>query len=1081
MNGKTPDSVARRPRRLSRLLSLALILSILYFVFQAFAPQTLGETARRKLQNDLRHHYADYNVSIGRGHFDPRIGLTFNDIRITDPSLVTDQASANQSQTSGEVVRINRMTVLADVDAEKLLQQNIPLDTHAILLEGVSANAWLTESQEFSLATLWPLPKLGPEAPKMIVRQLQVKFFGSRDSQRPISAEIAEISIENKKRADGKTDRSVTVRGSTDFADHLLAKVDVQDDTIDLRCAINGIRIDRPLIDRMPMNIRAALQEVSDLHCECDTSFSATRTKQGKWNYQARTTVHDGRISHPQLPESLTQLRGVANCSPSGIEIEASQASLGDAILRVHGRLDGYQWPCDANLKVSARGLQIDEQLALTLPSETRSAWDRLQPNGRIDLDAELLHDTRGWNPKATVTCKGVDIRYERFPYPVESIVGQIEINSGIASADTLTGRVGDNRMQCAFQVPLKPNSGSPRSFVMATDGPIPIDQTLLSSLTPRGEPQSRLESFVRSLQPRGTVQLTSAAIEIDAEGNLSKRLDLRVTDGHLRYEKFAYPLYNVNGTILVDDDLVTLTGLRGNNANAGIIRCDGSYRMPGKSSNGSPGNPSELALQFHANDVPMDESLRTSLPTGSQQVWDSLAPSGILDELSVSLQQIGSQSPLQLDLSANQRDNPQITSRTLSLRPQSLPYRLDVTGGEVRFDGETVTIEQIRGRHDASTFSADGFCVENQTGRWELFLNLHSGCRLHPDAELIAALPLQMRAAMRALQLRGPVSVRGQTRVAMPDERNPEPTLQWDLALQLEGNRIADVGPVHSLRGEISIQGYRDETAIRANGEVRIDSMNVHDIQITGLRGPFSIEDDILFLGSLSRSLGGTETQNPPAAIRGNLFAGLIDIDGSVVLSTGNFDVDLSTYYAQLPVLLADFGHAEQDLTGTLSGQTHLQGNLAAMDLLRGTGTARVSGANVYQLPLIVQILNLLRLEASEDVAFTDGQVRFSLAGETVTFHDLQMWGDLVALQGGGTLNRRRELDLNFNTRVSPQNTFTQFIRPLGGTRYTLWTIKVRGPINSLQIERKALERVSETLEWLIPGMAENPLRTTR
>ncbi len=128
-------------------------------------------------------------------------------------------------------------------------------------------------------------------------------------------------------------------------------------------------------------------------------------------------------------------------------------------------------------------------------------------------------------------------------------------------------------------------------------------------------------------------------------------------------------------------------------------------------------------------------------------------------------------------------------------------------------------TIESIRGRHDASTLSADGLCVQDANGRWELLLNLHSGSRLHPDAELIAALPSQMRVAMRALQLRGPVSVRGQTRFAMPDAMHPEPVIQWDLVLQLEGNRIADVGPVHSLRGELSIQGLRNETGIQSVG----------------------------------------------------------------------------------------------------------------------------------------------------------------------------------------------------------------------------------------------------------------------
>jgi hypothetical protein len=63
--------------------------------------------------------------------------------------------------------------------------------------------------------------------------------------------------------------------------------------------------------------------------------------------------------------------------------------------------------------------------------------------------------------------------------------------------------------------------------------------------------------------------------------------------------------------------------------------------------------------------------------------------------------------------------------------------------------------------------------------------------------------------------------------------------------------------------------------------------------------------------------------------------------------------------------------------------------------------------------------------------------------------------------------------LDLTFNTRVSPQNTFTKVIRPLKSPKYTLWTIDVKGPLSSPEIERRSLEGVGQTIERLIPGMS--------
>lgn len=1084
MNGTQDVRVKRRSRRWSRLFVAALVLAAGFAVVHLLAPQTIGETARRKLIADLQRHYEGRTVSIRRGSFDPKVGLTFEGVIIGKRDSATD-ASSSDVESKADMVRIDRLTVLTNMHPEKLLDGNLPLHTRGLVIEGVHANAWLTDKREISLAELWPLPRFGPTAPRMVIRDINLKFFGGSADRRPMTANLKEVLVTNEERGEGQTDRVILLRGSADFADDIRARADFVDGKLNLRCAIKGAHIRPSLFDRLPVEWTEPLRDARELECLCDATLAMHRSSDGRLNYQLRTTLHDGRFEHPMLPKPLSELRGVLACDPNGVTIEASQGNFGDAIVRVSGKIHGYQWPCETSLKVSTRGLLLDDRLARSLPQAMQTGWNRLRPLGRVDADAEVTHTPAGWNSRATLTCKGVDVRYEKFPYPVENVVGNIEIADGIAKADTLMARVGGNRMQCAFRLPIQPGTRSEKSFVLATDGPIPIDRTLLAALSPRGAEITNLESFVRSLRPRGSVQLTSAVFRTDLEGNVSRKLDLRVIDGHLHYEKFAYPLYNVTGNILVDNDLVTIAGMRANNANAGTIRCDGTYRIPnpiGTKFNGEIENPyhrqanSQMVLRFHAIDVPMDESLRSSLPHSSQQVWDAIAPSGVLDELSVKLERTHSESPLDIDLTATQLDSPQVTSRTLSLRPESLPYRLDVTAGSVRYDGSKVTIDLIRGRHDASTLSADGFCVQTTNGRWELLLNLHGGSRLHPDVELIAALPSQMRVAMRALQLRGPISLRGQTRFVMPDALHPEPAIQWDLVLQLEGNRIADVGPVHSLRGEISVQGIRDEQGIRAMGDIRIDSMHADEIQITGIHGPFSIEGDILHLGRYTQVQDGASKVQPidrSPSIGGKVFDGDINLDGNVILSSGNFDVGLTVQEAQLPTFLADFGHSDQDLTGTISGQAQLQGNLGTTDLLRGSGAARVTGANLYKLPLIVQVLNLLRIKATEDVAFTDGEVEFTLYGEALTFSDLHIWGDLVALQGGGTLNRRQELDLTFNTRVSPQNSFTQLIRPLG-QRYTLWTIDVHGPLHALEIERKALERVSETLEWLIPGMAE-------
>lgn len=1078
MDGNQEAETAPKSGRVSGWLFAALLVVAAGFAAWTLAPQTIGETARRQFLCQLQKHYAGHVVSIRRGHFDPDIGLIFEDVRISRP------ASSVIAMDAREIVRIGRLTVIGDVIPERLLDQENPIVTRRVVIDGVTANVWMDPDGTFAIAGLMPLPKLGPAAPRMELRGVKVRLWGEDPKGRPIDAELSDVAIENVRCGDGKTDHHVTIRGAADFASDFQLKMVAQNNTVDVRMAASGLHYGKSLYDRLPKTWCTVIRHAKELTCTADATLQIFQDASGHVDYRVRARVHEGRFSHPTLPQPITDLYGVVVCDPSGISIEDSHANFGDAFVQATGRVHGHRWPCDADVDLRTQGLLLDSRLASALPSALQLQWAKLDPVGRIDIDAQISHRDQVWHTDADVTCKGVDVRYEKFPYPIEQVVGLIEVRGDTVSTEGVRGRIGGNLMQCAFRMPTKPGLSKEKSFVVATDGPIPIDNTLLRAMSPRGGGQSGLESFVRSLHPRGAVKLAMATFKTDADGNASRTIDLRVIDGHLRYDKFSYPLYNVSGQVRVENSLVQLTGFRATNANAGVILCDGAYRIASPPGVVAKANDSELSLNFRASNVPMDESLRSSLPWSTTQVWDAISPSGVLDELNVLLTQRGTANPLGLDITAKQHEHGQVTNRLLSLRPSALPYRFDVTGGVVHYDGKRVTIDSVKGSHDASKVSADGDCVQGEDGRWVLSLNLHSGSRVNPDGELIAALPPQVRESMRRLQLRGPVNVSGTTKLTMPDQRFPEPTIDWDLELQLEGNRIGDVGPVHSLRGEISVQGTRNERILEARGEVRIDSMHAEDLQITNIRGPFSIDGDRLYLGGKSTSRrvsGAPQGQNVAPSIQGKLFDGTIDLDGELVLTSGGFDVGIALKNAQLPTLLADFGHVGNEWTGTLTGQTKLQGNLGTNDVLRGNGAARVSGANLYQLPLIVQVLNQLRITPTEDVAFTDGEIEFSLYGDTVTFNDLQIWGDLISLQGGGTMNRRQELDLTFNTRVSPQNTFTRIIRPLRSQKYTLFTIDVRGPLSAPEIERRALDGVGETLERLFPAFeSSQPPRET-
>ena len=106
-------------------------------------------------------------------------------------------------------------------------------------------------------------------------------------------------------------------------------------------------------------------------------------------------------------------------------------------------------------------GLRLDDRLAKSLTPKLQEGWKKLQPKGRVDIvRAELTHPNGEWLTDATVDCKGVDVRYEKFPYPVDHVVGRMHFKDHIVWTDEagISGRIGGRRFACAFRLPTKLN-----------------------------------------------------------------------------------------------------------------------------------------------------------------------------------------------------------------------------------------------------------------------------------------------------------------------------------------------------------------------------------------------------------------------------------------------------------------------------------------------------------------------------------------------------------------------------------------------------------------------------------------------
>ncbi len=1030
-----------------------LVIALLALAVRSMLPETLGEQVRRSLEAKLSAHYSHLDIRIGSGRYVPGTGVVLEDIVVAAP-LATGGATP--------VVKVARVVVETDLAWQRMGDGQFPMVAKRTVLSGVEADVWSDPEGNFSIEQLLPLPELGPGCPLVLIHDARVRLIHDpREPARSLQWDHIEARISRSPSLPGGAiEQRIQAVATSSDCQQLSVEAIGRPTGWTVRGVAQELRLDAARLDRLPRKFDKLSAALSGLDCLGNVEFTLRSQPDQPLQWQVQGNIDDGRFEHPHLALTAQKISGRFTLGQQGASFEDVQAYVDGALFRGNATLDGLSWPCQLQCNLAATNLLLDQRLAAALPQSMRVQWDRLQPSGLVDVSAVIRHENNRWSTAATLQSKGVDVRFDRFPYPVRDLNGTIQYEDGVVHCQELFGTVDGQPMRCQMRLAPR-NSGLPQWFRASVEGSIAINDALIAALTPRNELPTKLESFVRSLSPTGGVQVAAAEIQIDPAGNKSQRIDLRFEDAQLRYDGFPYPLYGVHGQVIIEDDTTQLVNFVAENGDAASIECDGTYRM-------TPAG-GELGLQFVGRGVPLDRTLRAALPASSQLTWDALAPVGVLEQIAVSVTKTPDRAEPQLEIAASLGATSGVSQNTVSVRPNALPYRMDLVSGKVLYADGQVRLEQLDGRHDGTRLAANGTCVEAKDGRWQLDLNVLSGSRMTVDAELISSLPPEVQGVCQRLQLRGPLGLRGTTSLLLPNDQFPQPESLFDLSIQLEGNRIGDVGPVRDIRGELAIRGSQNVDGVTLDGTAQLDSMHYQGIQLTGVHGPFAVRGDQLLLGAVNPALPEGENFQPLA---GNVFGGQFTLSGNLGLATSQYDVFISLANADVPALLADFQQPNSDMTGRVTGELQLEGALGATHLLKGVGQARLSGANLYQLPQIVQLLTQLRVTPGEDVAFTDGKSQFTLSGDQIAFSQLQLWGDLVALHGSGTISRLRDLNLTFNTRVSPQNTWSRLIRPLDSQRYTLWTINVQGPIEAPTIERRTLDGVSETLERLFPGM---------
>lgn len=776
------------------------------------------------------------------------------------------------------------------------------------------------------------------------------------------------------------------------------------------------------------------------------------------------------------FPYEVTDISGLLRFDGPIVRLEGLRGRHGPAALEFHGTVDQRRFWSHVAVDIRGRNVPLDNELFDAMSPHHQAAWRRITPTGSVDLDVRL--DRPGgadesqqpaWRTRveaSPLTCAfSLADRYE-----ISDVCGRISIEDDLAEIRGLTGRRGDAMIRLDGRTAFHPDAPPESELTVEAIG-VPLDDALASILPPEGR------GAFAQFQPSGRVDVAGAILLRRAEPTALYDLRLALHDGLVRYRDFPYRVQGVTGEVLIQPEGVSILRAQGRHGEAAISLSGDVLR------NDDGGFAADLTLA--CDSLPLDQELYAAFPESLQAVWNSLNPSG----------SVAARTHLHClarDGELLTRHQTHLTVREGAVRLEALPLPLTDLSGSIRIGPRRVELLGLTGRLGDGRFRVAGD-IDLSASRPAGLLSLRA-TELKLDDTLVSALPGDLRATMKAAQARGTVDVNLDPLRFAPDAAG---RMAWyfdgsllirdgradlGMAIRDAAGTVLGSGQVHPVDGvtlnlqtalrTVSLSGWplEDLTANvlmeAGRNKVLIDdaSAGLYGGQVTAIaevdlgrgdpRYRASITAHDLQLDRYLGSAGSPETEKAPPA-------------GSK--SRATFE--------------ARAGREAVNATGDIYGNLILRGRGGKDAYREGAGEVYVRSAQVWKLPLVFAIFQVLNLTPDENV-FHDGRLKFFLSKNTLTLQSIDLQGRAVSFVGGGTMNlATRGLDVTL-LAGSPVRLRVPFLTELlEGASREFMEVRLRGTVEEPTIQPQPLRSLKEILRSLFPKPPEpaepQPLET--
>ena len=1063
-------------------LALAVVLALSVGAYLYFH---LDSETRRAAQAVIGKACDPFITQVGAARFRPGSGLVIRSVRLYDPRT-PDVAEC--------VFQADSMRIEGRFDIGSLLSgdpriERIVIESPQLVLVRQLDGQW--NIQDLQL----PQGSGGP-APTVEIRGASLQVTdASRPQLEPIVLEQIDATLTPAPEGNGSS-MTLVATAAGEFAERiaLSGALDPQNELFELEAQVDALAFDDQLIMSFAADLKLSA-ELIQLSGVASARASVSRRAVGApIDWGVAYAVNQGVIQVRSFPGPVSNVELEGECNAEGLAIHRASAQWGSSSLRLACNRTGWSSTAPITLRAKVDSLNTKELPIAQLPAGAQKFWRRFRPEGVANVALEAYFDGRGWRPRATATFQNGSFEdAEKFRYRLTQGSGRIDLNGGIAKDSSfqqqrpapdepnirvdLTALAEGTPVRIAAslnRLDMKPapekRRPMPLGWIEVSGVGIPVTQRLVEAL-----PDEGAKKFLYSLRPSGRVDLRWRADREDPAIHHPKTsLDVRLINWNVNYDKFPYPLSSVSGWVRQRGKRWIFNELKGRGPSGATVITASGELVP-------QGQANRLVVRFDGSNVPLDRALWDALTPDVRQAWEYLSPRGEVDFTAIVTNRFGGDLPQNapplVDLSLQPQGRVAIAPM---LSPKGNRYELDQLHGTFDWKDDQLTITAARAVHGPTRFATDGAWEKQANGGWRLVLNGLYAQRVEFDEAFRQSAPEGLVSVIDALEPSGRLELYDSSLLVEADSmRDATASARWDLGVQCHQASFNAGALLEGMTGHVRLVGSTDGVAAETTGEIALDSVFWNDLQLTQVRGPLWATGEECLIGEgVARKVKST-----PRRLTARAYDGAIEIN-SHIKHDARESYGLSVQLAGVNVsrLASEWMQRPEAIGGQLEGRLEFEGSGSSIDGLIGRGALTINNADLYQLPILIRLLKVLRNRTPDETAFDRCEAQFTQQGEQLQFQQLDLLGDAVSLYGRGSATLSKQVELTFGALVGRNELAVPMFKAfVSSASEQLMRLHVTGSLDMPEVRREALPIVGNVLDQFGPAAARPPSGVTK